>query len=160
TVYYANLKTLAQSAGALGPSTISAAQVISGVRMPSTSSFSFGLQKELPNGFVADAAYVASYSRHLLDQRNINPVPVYSQFNPANQDPTTRTPLPDDFFRYYPGLGSVNIFEFASNANYNSLQTSIRRRFAGRLGFGASYTFSKVLGVANAYSSVVSSYFD
>jgi hypothetical protein len=160
TVYYGNLQTLAQSAGALGPSSISGAQVISGVRMPSTSSYSLGLQKELPMGFLADAAFVGSYSRHLLNQRNINSVPVYSQFAAANQDPTTKTPLPDDFFRYYPGLGNINIYEFASNANYNALQTSLRRRFAGRFGFGASYTFSKVLGVANAYSNSVSSYFN
>ena len=160
TVYYGNLATLAQSAGALGASSISSAQVISGVKMPSTTSYSLGLQKELPGGFLADAAFVGSYSRHLLDSRNINPVPLYSQFDPANLDTTTKTPLPDDFFRRYRGLSNINIFEFASNANYNALQTSIQRRFAGRVGFGTSYTFSKVLGVASAYSSSISSYFN
>jgi hypothetical protein len=160
TVYYGNLSTLAQSSGALGPSTISAAEVETGVKMPSTSSYSLDIQKELGWGFLADAAYVGSISRHLLDQRNINPVPVGADFFPANADSTSKNaPLPEDFYRYYPGLSSVNIYEFASNSNYNSLQTSVQRRFAAKLGFGASYTFSKALGVANSYSSVISSYF-
>ena len=161
TVYYGNLSTLAQSAGALGPSSITAPEMISGVKMPSTTSYSFGVQKELAWGFMADVAYVGNISRHLLDARNINPVPLYSEFSPANADSTSKNaPLPDDFYRYYPGLSTITIYEFASNANYNALQTSLQRRFAGRFGIGASYSFSKDLGVANAYNSTVSSYFN
>lgn len=161
TVYYGNLSTLAQSSGAFGPSTISGAEVLSGVKMPSTSSYSLGLQKELPWGFLADAAYVGSISRHLLDQRNINPVPLGAEFLPANADATSKNaPLPDDFYRYYAGLSTINVYEFASNADYNALQASTQRRFGGKFGVGASYTFSKDLGVASAYSSTISSYFN
>ena len=128
--------------------------------MPSTTSYSLGVQKELACGFLADVAYVGSISRHLLDQRNINPVPLFAEFSPANADATSKnSPLPDDFYRLYRGLSTINVYEFASNANYNSLQSSIQRRLAVRFGVGASYTFSKVLGVASAYSNAVSTYF-
>lgn len=161
TVYYGNLSTLAQSSGAIGPSSISAAQVISGVQMPSTSSYSLDVQKELIWGFLADAAYVGSRSRHLLDSRNINPVPVGADFLPANADSTAKNaPLPQDFYRYYPGLSTIQIYEFAANSNYNALQASLQRRFGSKVGFGASYTYSKALGVASAYNSAVSSYFN
>ena len=161
TVYNGNISTLAQSSGALGPSSISEAAIVSGVKMPSTMSFSFGLQKELNWGFLADAAYVGSLSRHLLNTRNLNPVPLFGEFNTANSDPTQKnTPLPDDFFRKYPGLSTITAYEFASNANYNALQTSLQKRFAKGLALGASFTFSKDLGVANAYNSAVSSYFN
>jgi hypothetical protein len=161
TVYYGNLSTLAQSSGALGPSSLSGAEVMSNVTMPSTTSYSLGVQKELAWGFMADVAYVGSYSRHLLDQRNINPVPLFADFNPANADPTSKNaPLPEDFYRYYQGLSTINVEEFASNANYNALQASVQRRLAGRFGVGASYTFSKDLGVASAYNSTISSYFN
>ena len=160
TVYYGNLNTLAQSSGALGPSSLSGAEVNSGISMPSTTSFSLGIQKELIWGFLADVAYAGSFSRHLLDIRNINPVPLFAEFNPANADATSKNaPLPDDFYRIYPGLSTINIYAFGYNANYNALQTSLQRRFAGRFGVGASFTYSKALGVASAYSNAVSSYF-
>ena len=161
TVYYGNLSTLAQSAGALGPSALSGAELISGVKMPSTTSYSLDIQKELKWGFLADAAYVGSRSRHLLDVRNINPVPVGADFLPSHADATSKNaPLPEDFYRYYPGLSTINIYEFASNANYNALQASLQRRYGKNLGLGASYTFSKDLGTGSAYSTAISSYFN
>jgi hypothetical protein len=160
TIYYDNLSTFTQSGGALGPSNITFISPAKRAQQPSVFNYSLGIQRQLPLGLVADASYVGSASSHLLDARNLNAVPLGSRFSPANADSTVAgRPLPDNFFRPYPGLGDLNTYEFASSANYQSLQTSLQRRFARNLGLGASYTFSKALGVGNNYASVVSSYF-
>ena len=160
TIYYDNLSTFANSAGALGPSNVTFIAPAKRAQQPSVLNFSLGVQRQLPFGLVADASYVGSASSHLLDTRNLNSIPRGARFSPANADSTVAgKPLPDNFFRPYPGLGDLNAYEFASSANYNSLQTSLQRRFANKVGLGVSYTFSKALGVANSYSSAVSSYF-
>ncbi len=160
TIYYGNLSTFTQSAGALGPSNITYIAPSKDAQQPSVASFSLGIQRQLPLGMVADVAYVGSASSHLLDSRNLNAIPLGSRLNPANADPTQPgKPLPDNFFRPYPGLGDLNVYEFASSANYNAVQASLQRRFARNFGVGASYTFSKALGVASTYNGAVSSYF-
>jgi len=160
TVYYNNLNTFTQSAGALGPSNITFTFPAKRAQQPSITSFSLGIQHQLPFAMVADVSYVGSASSHLLDARNLNVVPLRSRFSPANADPTVNgRPLPDNFFRPYPGLGDLVTYEFASSANYHSLQTSLQHRFSHNLGLGASYTFSKALGVGSSYNAQVSSYF-
>jgi hypothetical protein len=160
TIYYDNLSTFTQSGGALGPSNITFISPAKRAQQPSVFNYSLGIQRLLPFGLVADASYVGSASSHLLDARNLNAIPLGSRFSPANADATVAgRPLPDNFFRPYPGLGDLNTYEFASSANYQALQTSLQRRFARNLGLGASYTFSKALGVGNNYAPVVSSYF-
>jgi hypothetical protein len=160
TVYYGNLSTFAQSPGAVGPTNITYIAPAERAQQPSVANFSLGIQRQLPFGMVADASYAGSVSSHLLDTRNLNAVPRGGRLSPANADPTSPgKPLPDNFFRPYPGLADLNAYEFASSANYNSLQTSLQRRFGHGFGLGVSYTFSKTLGVANSYGSLVSSYF-
>jgi hypothetical protein len=160
TVYYGNLSTFAQSSGALGPTNITYIAPAQRAQQPSVANFSLSIQHQLPIGMVADVSYVGSLSSHLLDTRNLNVIPLGSRLIPANADPTSPgKPLPDNFFRPYPGLADLNAYEFASSANYNSLQASLQRRFGHRFGLGISYTFSKTLGVANSYGSLVSSYF-
>ena len=44
--------------------------------MPSIMSYSFGVQHTLPGRMVIDAAYVGNVSRHLLQARNVNPIPI------------------------------------------------------------------------------------
>jgi hypothetical protein len=86
---------------------------------------------------------------------------MYARFDPANQDPTQPgKPLPDNFFRPYPGIADLTTYEFASSANYNSLQVQAQRRMAKTLRFGAAYTWAKALGVANTYDGAVSPYFN
>ncbi|MEK7407738.1 MAG: hypothetical protein AAB225_21910, partial [Acidobacteriota bacterium] len=89
-----------------------------------------------------------------------NPIPMYSRFDPKNGDPTRPgSPLPDNFFRPYQGYDSIRVFEFASSANYNSLQIAANRRLSQRLQFGLAYTFSKTLGVAGDDYDNISPYF-
>jgi hypothetical protein len=50
--------------------------------------------------------------------------------------------------------------EFVSNSHYNALQTSLRKRLSSRLTFNLSYTWSKVLNVADTPSSAVNPVLD
>ena len=89
-------------------------------------------------------AYVGSQTRHLLQTLNLNIVPYGARFDPANQDPTRPgNPLPDNFFRPYPGYGDINFFLNNGIANYNALQVQANRRFAQGLQFGVAYTLSR-----------------
>ncbi|HWR54362.1 MAG TPA: hypothetical protein VN428_24860, partial [Bryobacteraceae bacterium] len=155
-----NLDTFAQSTGVLGPTNASFVFPAVKAKQQSVTSFSFGLQHQLPLAAVLDVAYVGNVSRHLLQARNLNAIPMYARFDPANMDPTQPgKPLPDDFLRPYLGMANLTINEYAGSSNYHSLQTSLQRRFTRNLGFGVSYTWSKALGVANTYDDGVSMYF-
>ena len=79
--------------------------------------------------------------------REINAIPMFARFDPANADPTSPgKPMADNFLRPYRGYGSITPYEMTGTSNYNSLQVSVNRRIAEGLQFGASYTFSKTLG--------------
>ncbi len=56
--------------------------------------------------------------------------------------------MPTNFLRPYQGYGDIYLYEFASIANYNSLQVSLRQRTRRSLRASLSYTFSKTLGGA------------
>ena len=119
-------------------------------------SYSLGVQSKLPFNLVLDTAYVGSLARHLLQRVNFNPVPYGATFLPQNQDPTKTgaatlgsNALSQDFLRPYQGFGNINLHQMGGTSNYNSLQTSLNRRFARGLSIGASYTWSKALTTAS-----------
>jgi hypothetical protein len=151
-MYYGSIDAMSAGAGALGPSSLTNPPPSGYVPLPQTMNFSLGIQHQV-RGMVAEASYVGSLGRHLLMSRQLNPIPMYSRFDPANADPTSPSrPLPDNFFRKYPGYSSIDAYEMTGTSNYNALQASLNRRFARGVQFGLSYTFSKVLG-ATEYSS-------
>jgi len=162
TAYYTTLDQLPNAAGARGPSGgdwLPGGTAFYGeYKTPTISNFSLGVQQELPAKFVLDVSYVGSLSRHLWVNRYINPIPVGARFNPANVDSTTGGVLPDNFMRIYRGWNSVKAQEFTGTANYNSMQVALNRRFTNGLQFGASYTWSKALGVQSDENGIVSSY--
>jgi hypothetical protein len=130
-------------------------------KVPTMYSFTFGVQNKLPFGMVLDTAYVGGLSRHLEDNRNLNPVPYGAAFLPQNQDPTRSSSallgssaLPAQFLRPLRGIGNINLYEAAATANYNALQVSLNRR-AGRLFLGVAYTWSKDLTTAPVDTSFV-----
>ena len=158
TLYFATLDQVAQGGGALGPSNVS---TLLGENVPATiTNFSLGLQQQVKD-FAIDVSYVGGISRHLVAQKNMNPIPLGARFAPENQDTTVsgNKPLPDNFLRPYYGWGDINLRSGGYSANYNALQVSVNRRFARGFQFGASYTYSKTLGVADGDTSAVSAYF-
>ena len=158
TLHFGNLDTFLQSQGAVGPGTVNAPQV-GRQSLPTVMNFSLGVQREVGFHTMVDVAYVGSLGRHLLYARDMNPIPMYARFDPANIDPTTRSPLQDNFLRPYLGMSTINVRGFGATSNYHSLQMSVNRRMSRGIQYGVAYTFSKTLGVANADFDGTSQYF-
>lgn len=126
-------------------------------KIASVISGNFGIQRDLGFATILDISYVGTFGRHLEETPDINEVPYLSQFLPQNIDPTAKPQTflngtvtqqaskGDNFFRPIPGYGSVNLREYTGTSNYNSLQTSVTRRFSKDLEFGVSYTWSKTM---------------
>ena len=67
--------------------------------------------------------------------------------NPAYLDPTSggKAFYTANLLRPYVGYGAINYSCSCGEANYNSLQTQVNRRFGKRLQFGANWTWSKTM---------------
>ncbi len=128
-------------------------------QIPTTASYSLGIQTKLPWELVLDTAYVGSVSWHLLDQINFNAIPYETTFQPQNQDPTKVAATPnallgsnaysEPFVRPNQGYGDITYHGEGSSSNFNSLQVSLNREFAKGLFLGLAYTYSKALGVSS-----------
>lgn len=95
-------------------------------------SWSLTVQRELGHNVVVDAGYVANHGANLYFPRDMNQLPVTK----LGQGQTAR-PYPQ-----YQGI-SANLFD--GRSNYDSLQTSVRKRFSQGLTIDANYTWSKNL---------------
>src|SRR5579872_4266509 len=134
-------------------------------KLPTTYSYQVDIQSKLPWNMALSTAYVGSISRHLQDNRNINPVPYGADFLPQNQDPTLVAANPNallgnnalgpNFLRPYRGYGQINLYESAATSNYNALQIALNKRATTGLFFGISYTYSKVLTTATSDTTFV-----
>jgi Carboxypeptidase regulatory-like domain len=99
--------------------------------------YSFGVQQELPMGFLLETTYVGDVSHHLPRQPNINTPPIAlvgaNQSNNAN------------FYNPYKGFTSIGQNRSDSNTNYNALQIYLTKR-RGMVTTTIGYTFAKGLG--------------
>lgn len=144
TQYYSNVDSASSAyylnAGNLnGPFSITHALPLHAPELY-TEEMSLGVQQEIPFGAVLDVAYVGTFTRHATAYYPINEVPYGAEFQ--NPSPAGGL-LPDNFFRPYPGFGSINFQKYNLTANYNSLQVRLTRRFNKGLEFGGAYTFSR-----------------
>ena len=130
-------------------------------KTPYTMSANLTIERQLGSNTLFSIGYIGSLSRHLLAVHDVNPG------NPAlclglsqPQDVATGTPTCGPFGENtvytrpdgtivngtrspYPNtIGTDAVYQNMGNANYNSLQTSLKRT-AGRATFLASYTYGK-----------------
>jgi hypothetical protein len=154
--YYGSMSTLFSTQGILAPGTICG--IWPHNMNEATYNYSFGVQRDIGFHTVLDVAYVGSLGRHLLQSVNLNTVPYGTHFTAL--DPTTRTALPDNFVRPYPGYATINLFEPYSNSSYHSLQVQGTRRFSRGLQFGLVWTWSKFMDYVDSDGSTVASYLD
>lgn len=175
TTYYGFLDDLATpSNGLLAPPNVIG--FAKDGKIPTIYSYSFGIQRDIGFKTVVDLAYVATLSRHLSRNRNLNAIPYGTTFKREAQDPERRElrgVLPDvepdlpavyseaglnysgrfakrvNFLRPYVGLGDINYRQFDGTANYHSMQLSVRRRYARGLTLGMAYTWSKNFTTSN-----------
>lgn len=173
TLNFGFLKDINPNNLLLAPSGLNAFSIAG--QIPTVYQFNLGVQAKLPYNFRLDVAYVGSQSRHLLERLNLNAVPYGAAYRRENQDPsrfagglvpTVEPNLPApyvnaglsfsgnnaltaDFLRPYQGFGNINIHEMGGNANYNSMQASLQRRFTRTFFAQLNYTWSRALGVTN-----------
>jgi len=181
TFNFGNLSTVGQNTGqiALGTSSVIAADP-SG-KIPSTMSFSFGIQQDLGWNTVLSVSYVGTLSRHQQELLNLNYSPYGELFTKAAQDPakyangivpdeepglpqiykdagvkfTGQFALAADFLKKYPGYQTVGLRTFGGSSNYHSLQTTLSKRLGKSVNLGMAYTYSKAMGTANAYGDFI-----
>jgi hypothetical protein len=153
TTYYGTLSTFASTAGTLFPSNVMG---LDDSKMAASYSFSTGVQREVGFATVVDVAFVGNLGRHLMLGQNLNQLPYGERFLPSSQDPTEPgKPLPDNFLRPYPGLGTINYIQPIGNSSYYALQTQANRRFSHGLEFKANWTWSKSMDYGSSdYTSI------
>ncbi len=132
----------------------------------STYNWSYGIQRELTRGLIADISYVGNALRHGYGQMyDSNAVPLLTTWKPsgcANPvqggcpqaqfiDPTTNPANPGFYstnliraMTGYAGIGNVIDFTNSYTNNYNSLQMQLNRR-VGRIQWSLNYTFSRTI---------------
>ncbi len=107
------------------------------LKVPYSSQFSFGIQRNLPRGFYAEADLVGTLGRHLLVEPDINQ-PSWATLASV----PTNTNL--NSIRPYAGYSTIQMFQSEATSNYYGMQLQLTRR-VGRVYFTTAYTFSKVL---------------
>jgi hypothetical protein len=113
------------------------------MRSPYTHEFSFSVERQLPRDLIFKAGYVGKLEHNL---------PQMLQENPAQYIPGQSTLANTNARRILlPSLySSFRLIADNSNASYNSLQVSIKRRYSHGLTVLGAYTFSKLLDYYSA----------
>ncbi len=101
-------------------------------------SWNFTLQKKLPKGFIAQAGYVATRQVRTMGHMDLN----VGRVGGGNAS----RPYNQKFGR----TTSTILIAPVGTTKYNSLQTTLERRFAGGFNLQASYTWSKTNGICCA----------
>jgi hypothetical protein len=115
---------------------------------PSSDQYSLGIQQQLSGSSVLSVEYVGNIDRHQNDYRQINLPPD----NPSLLAALATGSLQYNQFVEYPGYHSIAISEDAENANYNSLQVSLRSQLRNDLMLQLAYTYSKAMDPATGYA--------
>lgn len=158
-----------QPAGASGGLSTNLGQAISffePVRKQSyTQRWSFGLQRELPKQWLAEANYVGSKGSRIGILQNINNTPVQYLSRSRTRDQATIDFLGAQFasplfgtnpiygrnisranlLRPYPQFGAITVTEPTGYSWYHALQTRLERRFSKGYTLMLAYTWSKTM---------------
>ena len=141
---FGEMSTFLQTAGLLSPGATSGFGLND--KAPNTYSLSFGVQQDLGRELVLDVSYAGTLGQHLPQSTSYNTLPLGARFLPQNADASNgNRPLPDQFFRPYPGYSSISISDNAYTSNYHSMLLTLNRRVSRGLRMGVTYTLSKYL---------------
>jgi hypothetical protein len=123
-------------------------------RPPIFQRYSLNLQTELARNFVWEVGYVGTRGTHLIRQRAVNQALSASATNPIRGE--TDNTL-DNIAQRSPLIGwtNSNLIQTESEGSswYNSLTTSVSKRFSHGLQFLASYTFARDLST-DSFSTI------
>lgn len=115
---------------------------------PYTMSYSLSVQRELPFGIFAEAAYVANLGRHLIRQPDINQ-PTFEALR-ANLPPSGPN-VNINALRPFKGYTAIRMRLSDSTSNYHGMQLYAAKRKGDFLATIA-YTWSKVLTDASGFN--------
>ncbi len=143
-ISYGSFASLSASQGFLFPSATSGLNPKR--TLGKTISYSFGVQRQLPQGFLIDIAYVGTLGRHLLERKDLNSIPIGTTLNPKNLDASNNNAaLPNQFLYPYPGYTNIQYYNYDANSSYHSMQTMLNKRFSHGLSGGLAWTWSKAM---------------
>jgi hypothetical protein len=111
-------------------------------KRPYVQSWNLVLEKNIGWGFTASAGYVATRTIGQAGSFDVNAGKPGG--GPASQPLNIR----------FPGrTATTTLYDGFANSHYDSLQTSLKRRFSNGLQLQANYTWSKVIGLVNLGST-------
>ena len=102
-----------------------------------TYSYNVNIQRAIGGKIIAQLGYLGTLSRKLTSVIDINPTAI------SATDPEDQTTRP--FYKLYPNVGNVNQLNSNLNANYNSLQATLRSSGWHGLTSEIVYTWSHAL---------------
>jgi hypothetical protein len=111
--------------------------------VPETGMWSLGLQQQLSRNSVFSIGYVGNASWHQYVERSIDTVPL----NDPNRLAIAAGTYNANLDRIYTGYSGITQQQTSANANYNSLQTTLRTENLHGLTLELAYTWSKALNI-------------
>jgi hypothetical protein len=152
SAYYSNITQVPSLVSNAAITPIALTSTVGTQKQETSISTSFGIQQAVGFRTVIDVSYVGAFRSHSLENRPVNPIPIYSEYNPVYEDLwspyTPQRSTNDNNLRPLAGIGNVSTGEYAASTNYNSLQASVRRNMTRHLSYGLAYTFSKTMSAS------------
>ncbi|MGH9573857.1 MAG: hypothetical protein ACRD40_10045, partial [Candidatus Acidiferrales bacterium] len=100
-------------------------------------------QHDLTHGILLDVSYVGNQLRHAMRNPNYNILPYGTNFVAANI--SSGKTANANLLRPDPGYGNISYSTYDLDGNYNSLQTTVIKRFGHNLTLGGAWTWSRAL---------------
>jgi Carboxypeptidase regulatory-like domain len=119
---------------------------------PETAQYSFGIEQQLMGNSVFTIGYVGNASWHQYMERSIDTVPLNDLHRLAIAAGTYNA----NFDRIYPGYSGITQQQTSGNANYSSLQTTLRTENIHGLTLQLAYTWSKAMNVQTVEQQLTS----
>ncbi len=142
-VYNSTISNLAGASGLIGPASVNGS--VHSNLSPVTYQYNLGVQRDMGHGILLDVSYVGNQLRHALMNLGYNTLPYGQRFKASSVDMTNGKTLPDVFLEPYQGYQGINYSTYGGSSNYNSLQTTVIKRFGKRLTLGGAWTWSHEL---------------
>jgi len=158
-VYYGFLNNLFAPGVTLANRPVTVEALETQYKTPSSLNWSVGVRRDIGWGTAIDATYSGYKAYDMEMYYDLNGVPDGARFTdlfPANRDPTaaasatpTAAALPAEFLRPYRGYQNIRTRGNFADADYQSFQLQVNRRYIRGVQFGAAYTLQRSRGFAD-----------
>ena len=116
------------------------------LRLPYVGTWSAGIQYQLSNSWLVEARYQGSAGVGLLNNWNINVVPLNVSTNPAQLQTIFQN---YQNYKPYPQFGNINHYSNYGHNTYHGGTWRAEKRYSSGIAFNAFYTYSKTLNDAD-----------